>query len=135
MKEVMAVIRMNKINATKAALAGAGFPSLTAARVMGRGSRPVDYEVMKSVASGEAPPPEVLQSLATGPRLIAKRLITLVVPDEAVKAVVKILIDTNQTKSAGDGKIFVLPVDDAYRVRTGEAGLSAVSEMAAGAGG
>lgn len=129
MKEVMAIIRMNRINATKAALAGAGFPSLTAARVMGRGSRPVDYEVIKSVAGGETPPPEVLQSLATGPRLIAKRMLSLVVPDEAVSAVVKVIIDTNQTRSAGDGKIFVLPVDDAYRVRTGEAGALAISEM------
>ncbi|TLM97675.1 P-II family nitrogen regulator, partial [bacterium] len=69
-------------------------------------------------------------TLSMGPRLIAKRMISLVVPDVSVPGVVKILIETNQTKSAGDGKIFVLPISDAYRVRTGEAGEAAVSEMA-----
>lgn len=130
MKEVVAVIRMNKINATKAALAEAGFPSLTGSRVMGRGSKPVDYEVIKAVAEGGEVSPEALQSLSGGPRLIAKRMLTMVVPDTAVAKVVSLLIEVNQTKSPGDGKIFVLPVFDAYRVRTGEAGGEAISEMA-----
>lgn len=130
MKEVMAIIRMNKINATKAALAGAGFPSITAARVMGRGSKPVDYEVIRAVSDGSEPPPEALINLAAGPRLIAKRAVVVIVPDQAVPKVVSILIEANQTKSPGDGKIFVLPVLDAYRVRTGEAGEAAISEMA-----
>lgn len=132
MKEVMAIIRMNRINATKAALAAEGFPSITAAKVMGRGSKPVDYEVIKAVSGGAEAPPEALQSLAAGPRLIAKRLVTVIVPDTAVPKVVSIIIATNQTKSPGDGKIFVLPVTDAYRVRTGDAGEEAISEMAAG---
>ncbi len=130
MKEVLAIVRMNKINATKAALAAAGFPSMTAVKVMGRGSKPVDYEVIKAISSGDEPSPEALSTLSMGPRLIAKRMISLVVPDVSVPGVVKILIETNQTKSAGDGKIFVLPISDAYRVRTGEAGEAAVSEMA-----
>lgn len=74
--------------------------------------------------------PEVLESLSSNPRLIAKRMLTLVVPDDSVKGVVDVLIKTNQTGSAGDGKIFVLPMDDAVRVRTGDSGDKAVSEMA-----
>lgn len=129
MKEVVAVIRMNKINQTKLALAEAGFPALTGAKVMGRGSRPVDFEVRKALLDDAGPQPEALASLAQGPRLIAKRMLTLVVPDESASLVVKTLISANQTGSPGDGKIFVLPVDDAARVRTGEVGPAAIDEM------
>ena len=129
MKEVMAVIRMNKINQTKQALADAGFPAFTASRVMGRGSRPVDFEVTKALLDDAAPAPEALASLAQGPRLIAKRMLSMVVPDDAVAPLVKALIAANQTGNPGDGKVFVLPVDDVARVRTGETGAKAIDEM------
>ena len=129
MKEVLAVIRMNKIIQTKLALAYAGFPALTGARVMGRGSRPVDFDVQSALSDEAGPPLEALASLAQGPRLIAKRMLSVVVPDESVPLVVKTLIAANQTGNPGDGKIFVLPVDDAARVRTGETGAKAIDEM------
>jgi nitrogen regulatory protein PII 2 len=134
MKEILAVIRMNKINATKAALVEAGYSALTGCKVMGRGSRPVDYEVVKAATEDAQPMPEVLESLSSTPRLIAKRMITLVVPDESVPGVVEVLIQVNrsgQTGNAGDGKIFVLPMSDAVRIRTGDTGDKAVSEMLA----
>jgi nitrogen regulatory protein PII 2 len=134
MKEILAVIRMNRINQTKASLVQAGYPSMTAVRVMGRGSRPVDYEVVKAATQAE-PIPEVLDRLTAPPRLIAKRMISLVVPDEAVSSVVTTIIEANRTGSAGDGKIFVLPVSDAMRVRTWETGEAAISEMAGNQGG
>lgn len=130
MKEILAIIRMNKINATKAALVEAGYSAFTGGKVMGRGSRPVDYEVVKAATEDAQPMPEVLESLSSTPRLIAKRMLTLVVPDESVTGVVEVLIKTNQTGNAGDGKIFVLPMNDAVRVRTGDSGDKAVSEMA-----
>lgn len=130
MKEVLAIIRMNRINQTKEALVEAGFPSFTGGRVMGRGSRPVDQEVVKAVSGAPEPPPEALAVLSATPRLYAKRMLSLVVPDGAVPRIVKVLIEANQTGSPGDGKIFVLPVADAARVRTGEIGEVAVSEMA-----
>lgn len=129
MKEVLAVIRMNRINQTKQALAEAGLPAFTASRVMGRGSRPVDFEVKKALLDDSAPVPEALASLAQGPRLIAKRMLSMVVPDEAVAPLVKVLIASNQTGNPGDGKIFVLPVDHVARVRTGESGETAIDEM------
>lgn len=135
MKEILAVIRMNKINQTKASLVQAGYPSMTAVRVMGRGSKPVDYEVVKAASTQADPIPEVLDRLTAPPRLIAKRMISLVVPDEAVPVVVKTIIEANSTGSAGDGKIFVLPVMDAMRVRTYETGDAAISEMAGNQGG
>ena len=129
MKEVMAVIRMNKINQTKEALADAGFPAFTAAKVMGRGSRPVDFEVRRALLDDGAPAPEALASLAQGPRLIAKRMLSMVVPDDAVAPLVRALIAANRTGNPGDGKIFILPIDDAARVRTAETGAKAIDEM------
>jgi nitrogen regulatory protein PII 2 len=57
-----------------------------------------------------------------GHRLIAKRFISIVVPDELVEKTVKTIIETNQTGNPGDGKVFVLPVMNSIRVRTGEEG-------------
>ena len=55
-------------------------------------------------------------------------MLTLVVPDGKVKAVVDTIITVNQTGSPGDGKIFVQPMLDAVRVRTGEDGETAIDE-------
>ncbi len=120
MKEVMAIIRINKINETKRALAKAGFPSLTATgRVFGRGKGMVDFKVIKGAEKGV---PEAIAQLGSDPRMIPKRLLTLVVKDEKVDLAVKTLIKVNQTGNSGDGKIFILPISDSYRVRTGERG-------------
>jgi nitrogen regulatory protein PII 2 len=51
---------------------------------------------------------------------VPKRLITIVVPDDVVSKIVKSIIAVNQTGKAGDGKIFVSPIEGALRVRTGE---------------
>ncbi|MDF7801115.1 P-II family nitrogen regulator [Pontiellaceae bacterium B1224] len=118
MKEVMAVIRMNKINDTKRALNEAGISSFTATgRVQGRGKGLVDYRILHGAEEGA---PEAIEQLGQGPRLVPKRLITVVVSDDWVEKTVETIIMTNRTGSAGDGKIFVLPILEATRVRTGE---------------
>jgi len=118
MKEVMAVIRMNKINDTKRALNDAGISSFTATgRVQGRGKGMVDYRILHGAEEGAV---EAIAQLGEGPRLVPKRLITVVVSDEWVEKTVDTIIKTNQTGSSGDGKIFVLPILEATRVRTGE---------------
>jgi len=120
MKEVMAVIRMNKINETKRALAASGISSFTATgRVLGRGKGLVDYRILHGAEEGYQ---EAIAQLGEGPRLVPKRMILVIVPDEKVKTVVDSIIKTNQTGNAGDGKIFVLPVNEAARVRTAETG-------------
>ena len=48
------------------------------------------------------------------------------VPDEDVSEVVQAIIEANKTGKPGDGKIFVLPVGDSVRVRTGEKGEKAI---------
>jgi len=118
MKEVMAVIRMNRINATKRALNEAGISSFTATgRVQGRGKGMVDYRILHGAEHGA---PEAIAQLGDGPRLVPKRLITVVVSDDWVDRTVQTIIKTNQTGNSGDGKIFVLPIIEATRVRTGE---------------
>ncbi|MCK5213807.1 MAG: P-II family nitrogen regulator [Candidatus Omnitrophica bacterium] len=118
MKEVMAVIRINKINATKRALNAVGITSFTATnRVLGRGKGIVDYRVLDGAKAGSQ---EAISLLGDGPRLVPKRLITIVVSDNFLERTVKAIIDVNQTGNAGDGKIFVMPILDATRVRTGE---------------
>ncbi len=122
MKEVMAVIRMNMMNKTKVALSDAGFSSFTATgRVLGRGKGMVDYSIMKGAEEGY---PEALAQLGDGPRMIPKRIITLIVPEEKAKLAVDTIIGVNQTGKPGDGKIFVLPVVESHRVRTGESGVA-----------
>jgi nitrogen regulatory protein PII 2 len=53
--------------------------------------------------------------------------VTVVVPDDQVTCVVETIMNTNQTGMPGDGKVFVLPVTDAVRVRTGETGAKSIA--------
>jgi nitrogen regulatory protein PII 2 len=125
MKEVLAVIRMNKMNETKQALADAGFSSFTARKVAGRGKGRVDYQLLQGAVDGHE---EAISQLSPGPRLIPKRLITVVVPDKSASTVVKTIIEINKSGNPGDGKIFVLPVREAVRIRTGEQDDEALDE-------
>jgi nitrogen regulatory protein PII 2 len=126
MKEVMAFIRVNKINPTKKALAEGGFPAFTCRPVLGRGKKRIDPELLSLVLeTGELPMSPKGEYLTESFRWIPKRLITLIVEDPQVKDVVEILIKTNQTGNPGDGKIFVLPIFEAYTVRSGESTIEA----------
>ena len=127
MKDIMAIIRVNKMNQTKKALEEAGITSMTATgRVLGRGKGNVDYRILNGAKEGQE---EAIAQLDTnGPRLIPKRLITVIVPDNLVKKTVDAIIKANQTGKSGDGKIFVLPVLESYRVRTAESGDKVLDE-------
>ena len=120
MKEVMAFIRLNKIKPTKDALADVGFPYYTCRKCLGRGKKPVDQSSFRPVFETST------DSLSSTPdscleltRLIPKRFFTLIVEDEDVQLVINTIISANQTGNAGDGKIFVLPIMESYRVRNG----------------
>lgn len=128
MKEIIAVIRMNKINETKRALIEMGIKSITAQKVMGRGKGKVDYLLLRGAEEGIE---EAIEQLAPGPKMIPKRMLSIIVPYDQVDTVIETIIDVNQTGSQGDGKIFVLPMTDAIRVRTGETGEHAIDENAA----
>ncbi len=118
MKEVMAIIRINKVNETKKSLSDAGISSYSATgRVLGRGKGLVDYRILKGAEEGYS---EAMSQLGNGPRLVPKRLISVVVSDSWVDRTVKAIISANQTGNPGDGKIFVLPVSEAIRVRNSD---------------
>jgi nitrogen regulatory protein PII 2 len=122
MKEITAIIRMNKVQKTKDALLECGFPSLTVRRVMGRGKQ-------KGLCFEFNPPlPNQEIEAETCIRFIPKRMFTIVVGDESVNEVVQKIIEVNQTGNPGDGKIFVSTVTETIRIRTGESGESTVTK-------
>jgi nitrogen regulatory protein PII 2 len=125
MKEVMAVIRPTMIGKTKKALADAGISSFTARECLGRGKGLVDFSVLKGAEKGYE---EAIAQLGQSQRLIPKRWLTIAVPDGLVARTVETIIKTNQTGKAGDGKIFVLPLLEAHRIRTGETGDKVLDE-------
>ncbi len=121
MKEVMAIVRQNKVNNTKEALAEAGFPAFTCRKVMGRGKKAIDPSIVETILSeGELPMSPVGEYVTESSRLIPKRFFTLMVNDEDVSKVVETIMDINSTDHPGDGKIFVLPVIESIRVRDGK---------------
>jgi nitrogen regulatory protein PII 2 len=126
MKEIMAVVRINMMNKTKKALAEAGISSITARDALGRGKGLVDLTLLEGAEKGYE---EAIAQLGQGQRLIPKRIFYVVVPDRLVKKTVKTIIQVNQTGKSGDGKIFVMPVADAVRVRTGESGDLVLDEV------
>lgn len=125
MKEVMAIVRMNRINQTKKGLLEAGISSMHARECLGRGKGLVDLEILKGAEQGYE---EAISLLGNSQRLIPKRMISIVVPDKLVKKAVSAIIFANRTNKPGDGKIFVLPVYDAVRIRTGETGDETLDE-------
>lgn len=121
MKEVMAIIRQNKVNVTKEALAGAGVPAFTCRKVLGRGKKLIDMTLLRSIVdSGEIPATSTGEYLSESQRLISKRVFTMIVEDTDVDKVVDAITEVNSTGNPGDGKIFILPISESYRVRNGE---------------
>lgn len=116
MKKVEAIIREEKLEAVKTALETRGFIGLTVTEVKGRGQqkglclqwRVGEYRV----------------------DLLPKVKIEVVVNDEDTNAVMDTICGTARTGDIGDGMIFVIPVEDICRVRTGERGEAALSRSA-----
>ena len=124
MVEIIAVVRMNKMNETKRALSEIDVPAFSAIKVMGRGQGKVDYLLLQGAQKGYD---EAIAQLGPGPKLLPKRLIIIVVPLSLKDKVIKTIIRINSTKQPGDGKIFVMPVTNVCRVRTGETDLEALA--------
>lgn len=124
MKEIIAIIRMNKVGQTRRALADTGFCRMTAIKVMGRGNMLKDLALVTKVEAEERE--MLLESLLKGGRLIPKRMLMIAAQDEDVAKIVETIISVNKEGHAGDGKIFVLPITDVVRVRTGESGQEAI---------
>jgi nitrogen regulatory protein PII len=109
---VVAIIRPDRLTDVKRALSEAGAPSLTVTDVSGRGSQPAK----KSQWRGEEYVVDLHQKVK----------VETVVADVPAEDVVDAIAEAAHTGEKGDGKIFVLPVADAYQVRTGNTGTDAV---------
>ena len=123
MKEIIAIIRPNKAGTTRNALEELGYPSMTAAAVLGRGhQRGIAGEISVSLD------PKISAETTPGAmKYIPKRYLSLIVSDSEVEQVVASIISINQSGSIGDGKIFIAPLEDALRIRTGEGGDEALA--------
>jgi nitrogen regulatory protein PII 2 len=124
MKEVIAVVRINMMNQTKQALTDCGIDAFFAHEAQGRGKGFVNPQVLEGAGQGYE---EAASVLGEKGKLYPKRMVTAVVEDSQVSCVIDTIVNTNQTGMPGDGKIFVLPLGDAVRVRTGEAGGKAIA--------
>ena len=124
MKEVIAVVRINMMNQTKQALTDCGVDAFFAHEAQGRGKGFANPMILEGAQKGYE---EAASLLGGKGQLYPKRMVTAVVPDKKVKEVVAALIGANQTGKPGDGKIFVVPLKDAVRVRTGEKGAKSIS--------
>jgi nitrogen regulatory protein PII 2 len=138
MKEITLIIRRDKLPETKKALNDLGYPSLTIQSVEGRGRQKgamcaeMDTEMPVSYCTTAKlkPTPATYaleHTLPTVALYVPKRMLTIVVPDDVVPTIVKSVIKVNQTGKAGDGKIFVAPIEGALRVRTGERNGEAIA--------
>ena len=112
MKKIEAIIRSEKFVDVKEALEKRGFYGMTVTDVRGRGRQ----KGMQLQFRGRIMEID----------LMPKVKIELVVTDEEVNDVITIISDYARTGSVGDGKIFVIPVEDVVRVRTGERGEKAI---------
>lgn len=122
MKEILAIIRPNKMTKTKDVLDALGSPAMSAIRVMGRGKQ----KAILNEVSLDIEEPKLVKAEGNM-RYIPKRMISLVVPDEDVSLIVEAIMKINHTGQIGDGKIFVCPINDVFRVRTRESGDAAIS--------
>ena len=112
MKKIEAIIRPFKLDEVKIALVNAGIVGMTVSEVRGFGRQKGQTERYR----GSEYTVEFLQKLK----------VEIVVEDTQVDMVVEKVLEAARTGEIGDGKIFVSPVDEIVRIRTGEKNLEAV---------
>jgi nitrogen regulatory protein P-II 1 len=115
MKLILAVIRPEKLNDVLEALYRAEVRGLTISRVRGHG--------------GETEAVETYRGTTVKMELHDKVRLEIGVSDPFVQPTVKAILAAGATGEVGDGKIFVLPVEKVYRIRTGEEDRSAVTPV------
>lgn len=112
MKKIEAIIKPFKFEEVKEALVHAGIQGMTVTDVKGFGRQKGHVEIYRGSEV------EVL--------FVPKIKIEVVVPDSLLDKAVKVILDKAYTGSVGDGKIFIIPVEDAIRIRTKEKSEQAI---------
>jgi nitrogen regulatory protein P-II 1 len=117
MKKVEAIIRPDRLQMVQDGLDELGISGLTVTEVVGCGAQRGYTEVYRGTRANIS--------------LQRKVKVEAVVPDASVEKVIEAVAKAARTGEVGDGKVFVLPVDDGVRIRTGERGETIVQHRVA----
>lgn len=112
MKQIIAIIKPFKLDEVKTALQEAGVQGMTVSEVKGFGRQKGHTELYRGA--------EYVVDF------LPKIQISIITKDEEVQKVVEAIQKSAKTGRIGDGKIFITPVEEVIRIRTGETGSSAV---------
>jgi nitrogen regulatory protein P-II 1 len=112
MKKIEAIIRPHLLESVKDALQALGVQGMTISEVKGFGRQKGHTEVYRGSEYKV--------------EFVPKIKVEVVVDDDVVEGAIDAIIKTSRTGKFGDGKIFVFPVEEAIRIRTGEHGMNAV---------
>jgi nitrogen regulatory protein PII len=106
MKLIKAIIRPNKVDEVRDALESLGIGGMTVTEVRGHGKQKGHTAIYRGKEYNVS--------------LLPKMEIELVVDDEIADEAIKAIMQAARTGEIGDGRVFVLPVGESYRIRTGE---------------
>lgn len=112
MKKIEAIIKPFKLDEVKSRLSGIGIHGITVTEVKGFGRQKGHTELYRGA--------EYVVDF------LPKVKIETIVPDQSATEVVEVIIASARTGRIGDGKIFVLPIEEVIRIRTGEKGEDAI---------
>src|SRR5437588_7170260 len=106
MKLIKSIVRPNKVDEVKDALTRMGIAGMTVTEVRGHGKQKGHTAIYRGKEYNVS--------------LLPKMEIETVVADHVAEEVVKVIIEAARTGEIGDGRVFVIPVSDSYKIRTGE---------------
>jgi len=106
MKLIKSIVRPNKVDEVREALEKIGISGLTATEVRGHGKQKGHTAIYRGKEYSVS--------------LLPKMEIEVVVSDSIVDEAIKAIVRAAKTGEIGDGRVFVLPVEQTYRIRTGE---------------
>jgi len=106
MKLIKSIVRPNKVDEVKDALEKIGISGMTVTEVRGHGKQKGHTAIYRGKEYNVS--------------LLPKMQIEVVVSDSVVEDVIKAIVTSAKTGEIGDGRVFVLPVEATYRIRTGE---------------
>jgi nitrogen regulatory protein PII len=106
MKLIKAIVRPNKVDEVKAALEKLHVSGMTVTEVRGHGKQKGHTAIYRGKEYNVS--------------LLPKMEIEVVVPDAMAEDAIKAIVTAARTGEIGDGRVFVMPVQESYRIRTGE---------------
>jgi len=112
MKKIVAIVRPSKLETVKDALTAAGVKGMTISQVKGFGNQYGWKEYFRGN--------EILVNL------LQKVKFEIITTDDRVDMLVDLIVKSAQTGEVGDGKIFISPIEEVVRIRTGERGEQAI---------